>query len=256
MNLGRILFSVTLAVAGALSVTAGPLHAQQPPAVAIDNDDIGGVVLGPNGPEAGVWVIAETTELPTKFAKIVVTDDQGRYVIPDLPPNVNYAIWVRGYGLVDSPKLRAKPGQQVNLTAVPAPNEAAAAHYYSAIYWYTLMKIPPAKDFGGSTEIPKEITQDVWRQRMNNVDCIGCHQLGQESTRTIPGAFGEFKSGEEAWMRRVSSGQTGEWMINRLAGQLGGVPFKYFGDWTDRVSSATSSSRRGNGRRRSISSTI
>ncbi len=236
MNLNRILFSFTLAAtAGMLSLAVAPAHAQQATTVAIDNDDIGGVVAGPNGPEAGVWVIAETTELPTKFAKIVVTDDQGRYVIPDLPPNVNYAIWVRGYGLVDSPKLRAKPGQQVNLTAVPAPSEAAAAHYYSAIYWYTMMKMPPAKDFGGSTDIPKEITQDIWRQRMNNVDCIGCHQLGQESTRTIPGAFGEFKSGEQAWMRRVSSGQTGEWMTNRLAGQLGGVPFKYFGDWTDRV---------------------
>ena len=70
---------------------------------------------------------------------------------------------------------------------------------------------------------------------MNNVDCIGCHQLGQESTRTIPAQLGEFKSGEEAWARRVASGQTGEWMVNRLAGQLGGVPFKYFGDWTDRV---------------------
>ena len=235
MNFGLTLLAFTLAAsAGALGFAA-PLQAQQPSAVAIDNDDIGGVVAGPNGPEAGVWVIAETTELPTKFAKIVVTDDQGRYVIPDLPPNVNYSIWVRGYGLVDSPKLRAKPGQQINLMAVPAPNEAAAAHYYSAIYWFTMMKIPPAKDFGGSTDIPKEITQDIWRQRMNNVDCIGCHQLGQESTRTIPGGFGPFKSGEEAWMRRVSSGQTGEWMINRLAGQLGGVPFKYFGDWTDRV---------------------
>src|SRR5437899_9607010 len=102
-------------------------------AVRIDADDIGGVVTGANGPEAGVWVIAETTELPTKFTKIVVTDDQGRYVMPDLPPNVNYAVWVRGYGLVDSPKLRAKPGQQVNLTAVPAPSDAAAVHYYSAI---------------------------------------------------------------------------------------------------------------------------
>ena len=78
MNLNRILFSVTLAAASLLIGSAGPLHAQQPPAVAIDNDDIGGVVLGPNGPEAGVWVIAETNELPTKFAKIVVTDDQGR----------------------------------------------------------------------------------------------------------------------------------------------------------------------------------
>jgi hypothetical protein len=240
MNLRHILCCFSFAVTGfapaaaLLALAAAPAMAQQA-AVAIDSDDIGGVVRGPAGPEAGVWVIAETTELPTKFAKIVVTDDQGRYVIPDLPPNVNYQVWVRGYGLVDSPKMRAKPGQQVNLAAVPAPDEAAAAHYYPAIYWFTLLKIPPAKDFGGSTDIPKEITQDIWRQRMNNVDCVGCHQLGQESTRTIPAAFGEFKSGEEAWMRRVASGQTGEWMVNRLAGQLGGVPFKYFGDWTDRV---------------------
>jgi len=117
MIFGQVRYHFTLAAlgvaaaAGLLGVMA-PAHAQQA-AVAIDNDDIGGVVRGPNGPEAGVWVIAETTELPTKFAKIVVTDDQGRYVIPDLPPRVNYEVWVRGYGLVDSPKLRAKPGQQV-----------------------------------------------------------------------------------------------------------------------------------------------
>src|SRR5262249_11178254 len=100
---------------------------------------------------------------------------------------------------------------------------------------YAMMKIPPEKDFGGSTDIPKNITRETWRQRMGNVDCIGCHQLGQESTRTIPAQFGEFKTGAEAWMRRVGSGQTGEFMVNRLAGQLGGVPFQYFGEWTDRV---------------------
>ena len=54
-------------------------------AIDIDDDDIGGVVTGPDGPEAGVWVIAETTDLPTKLNKIVVTDDAGRYVLPDLP---------------------------------------------------------------------------------------------------------------------------------------------------------------------------
>ena len=79
-------------------------------AVAIDADDIGGTVRGPKGPEAGVWVIAETTDLPTRYTKSVVTDDQGRYVIPDLP-TANYQVWVRGYGLVNSPKMRAKPGQ-------------------------------------------------------------------------------------------------------------------------------------------------
>ena len=48
----------------------------------IGESDLGGVVTSPNGPEAGVWVIAETTGLPTKYAKIVVTDERGRYVIP------------------------------------------------------------------------------------------------------------------------------------------------------------------------------
>src|SRR5262249_62298406 len=84
--------------------------------VEIDADDIGGVVNGKNGPEAGVWVIAQTTELGTRFAKMVVTDDRGRYVIPDLP-QATYEVWVRGYGLVDSPKVKTARGQIVNLTA-------------------------------------------------------------------------------------------------------------------------------------------
>ena len=53
------------------------------------------------GPEAGVWVIAETHDFQTTLRKIVVTDDQGRFLIPDLP-KANYKVWVRGYGLVDS----------------------------------------------------------------------------------------------------------------------------------------------------------
>jgi hypothetical protein len=224
---------LSAAVISGILVAAPTLSSAQV-TVAIDDDDIGGVVRGPSGPEAGVWVIAETTDLPTRYIKSVVTDDQGRYVIPDLPV-ANYQVWVRGYGLVDSPRLRAKPGQALDHTAVPAPSERAAAHYYPAIYWYTMMKIPPAKDFGGSTDIPRNITQDIWRQRMNNVDCIGCHQLGQESTRTVPAQLGQFKSHDEAWIRRVASGQSGESMTNRLAGQLGGVPYKYFGDWTERV---------------------
>ena len=213
-----------------------PAGAQQAPQVAIDNDDIGGVVRAPNGqPEAGVWVIAETTELPTRYIKIVVTDDQGRYVLPDLPLNVNYQVWVRGYGLVDSPKMRAKPGQQLNHTSVPAPNEAAAAHYYPAAYWYAMMKIPGPDQFGGKGEVPEKITLPHYLNLMKNNGCIGCHQLGQESTRTIPAGLGEFKSHEDAWIRRVQSGQSGEQMTNQLAGLLGGAPFKYFGDWTARV---------------------
>src|ERR1700757_3955042 len=120
----HVLLATALAAASLLAVAA-PARAQQAP-VAIDNDDIGGVVRGPGGPEAGVWVIAETRDLPTRFTKSVVTDDQGRYVIPDLPKG-RYELWVRGYGLVDSNHVAAEPGQHVDLTAVLAPNEAAAA---------------------------------------------------------------------------------------------------------------------------------
>ena len=115
------------AAAIAAALIATPVRAQQAPAVSIGKTDIGGVVRSRSGPEAGVWVIAETTELPTKFAKMVVTDDKGRYVIPDLPANVSYQVWARGYGLVDSPKLHSKPGQILNHAAVPAPDARSAS---------------------------------------------------------------------------------------------------------------------------------
>ena len=123
-------------------------------AVRIDNDDIGGVVTSAKGPEAGVWVIAETNDLPTRFAKMVVTDDQGRYVVPDLP-KASYNVWVRGYGLVDSQKVKASPGNIVNLTAVVAPNEAAAAQYYPSIYWYSMMKIPQEASSAAREKFPQ-----------------------------------------------------------------------------------------------------
>jgi hypothetical protein len=226
------LSAAAIGIAGVLALAPAQLRAQT--AVAIDGDDIGGVVTGANGPEAGVWVIAETTDLPTRYAKMVVTDDQGRYVVPDLP-KAKYKVWVRGYGLVDSPKVDGEPGKQLNLKAAPAPNEAAAAKYYPAIYWYSMLKIPGADQFGGKSDIPEKITQSEWLSVIKNRACVGCHQLGQESTRTVPAAFGEFKSGEEAWRRRTMSGQAAPLMINPLAGYLGGAPYKYFGDWIDRV---------------------
>ena len=218
-----------LSLLAALTV---PLAHAQP--VGIGETDIGGVVTGAKGPEAGVWVIAETTDLPTRFARIVVTDDKGRYLVPDLP-KANYNVWVRGYGLVDSPKMRAVPGRALNLAAVQAPNATAAAQYYPAIHWYSMMKIPDKSQFGGSTNIPKDVTLNDWLTVVKNQACIGCHQLGQESTRTFPAALADIKSGEEAWMRRVQSGQAAPLMINPLAGRLGGAPFRYLADWTDRV---------------------
>src|SRR5262244_3327868 len=131
--LGSALAATGLSVLLFTWVVARPDAQPAPPSAQIDADDIGGVCRGKNGPEGGVRVIGKTTELGTRFAKMVVTDDRGRYVIPDLPP-ATYEIWVRGYGLVDSPKVKSGRGQIVNLTAMPAPSAKAAAEYYPAIH--------------------------------------------------------------------------------------------------------------------------
>ena len=240
MKQTKTLFLGVIALGLAMLFIAWParLSSQSNATVRIDADDIGGVVTSANGPEAGVWVIAETTDLSTKFAKIVVTDDQGRYLLPDLP-KANYNVWVRGYGLVDSPKVKAAPGKILNLKVVVAPNEAAAAQYYPAIYWYSMLKIPEANEFGGKGKIPAKVTQNEWLNTLKNNGCIGCHQLGQLSTRTfpknVPHPLGAFATSEEAWFRRIQSGQSGEQMFSLLMKEFGGAPLDYFADWTDRI---------------------
>src|ERR1700761_3680974 len=126
MRLTRIfpLGIATLGVAGwvlfSLSTTrAAPLK----------NDSIRGTVTSSAGPEAGVWVIAETTDLPTRYIKEVVTDDHGRFLIPALP-KANYTVWARGYGLVDSPKVQSPPGKSVDLKPTVAPDAKTAAKLY------------------------------------------------------------------------------------------------------------------------------
>src|SRR5262245_40329874 len=171
---------VAITIAVLLTAPSTRLSAQQStdPAIRIGNDDLGGMVTGPNGPEAGVWVIAETTDLPTEFAKIVVTDDRGRYVMPDLP-KANYHVWVRGYGLVDSPKVQTAPGKTLNLQAVVAPSAAAAAEYYPAIYWYSMLKIPAKNDFPGTGPEGNGVaaamkSQAEWLAGVTSLGCMSC----------------------------------------------------------------------------------
>ncbi len=205
------------------------LASAQSDTVLIDADDIGGIVRSADGPEAGVWVIAETDDFDTRFARIVVTDDQGRYLVPDLP-EADYELWVRGYGLADSAKVASRRGSIVDLTAIVAPSEAIAAEIYPAAAWYAMMHLPDESELGHV-----EGGLNEYLSVMKNQSCVGCHQLGNLATRTIPDAFGEFESSEDAWVRRVQSGQAAPQMINVLAGRLGGVPIRYLADWTDRV---------------------
>jgi hypothetical protein len=228
-----------IAIAYGAAGSMGALHAQETAGITIGDTDLGGVVRGPNGPEAGVWVIAETNELPTRFAKMVVTDDQGRYVLPQLP-KAKYQVWVRGYGLVDSPKVAAEPGKTLNLQAVPASSAAAAAEYYPAIYWWSMLRVPDKSEFPGTgpsgNGIPTHMhSQSNWLADIKTDGCIGCHQLGNKATRTIPPELGRFDSSYSAWVRRIQSGQASSTMaraIGRLDTQRA---FKYFADWTDRI---------------------
>src|SRR6266849_5997349 len=208
----RVLYPLGLIAAGVILIASlGGLNARLSTgeAVSIGNEEIGGVVTSAKGPEAGVWVIAETTDLRTKFVKIVVTDDRGRYVVPQLP-KANYKVWVRGYGLVDSQPVQATPGKIANLNAVVAPSPKAAAEYYPAGYWFSLLRVPDKSEFPGTGPKGNGIPENIK-------------------------SLGNFNSSTAAWARRVLSGQAGNNMINGL-GQLGperALPM--FADWTDRI---------------------
>ena len=205
----------------------------------IDDDDIAGVVTRAGEPEAGVWVIAETADLPTQFARIVVTDDAGRYLIPDLP-EASYDVWVRGYGLVDSEKRQTSPGALLDLTAVAAADARTAAEYYPAGYWLSLLNVPQEHEFPGTGTAGNGISPSVQNQAqllrlVKSGNCTACHQLGSIGTRKIPETLGDFDSSVHAWDRRVRSGQAGAAMsagLDRMGRQ---AMLEMFADWTDRI---------------------
>jgi hypothetical protein len=216
------------------------------PSVAVQGqarpDYISGAVRSGQGPEAGVWVIAETNDLPTKFIKIVVTDDQGRFVLPELP-NANYSVWVRGYGLVDSKPVSLKPGAtSVALTTTVAKTPQEAAKVYPGNYWLSLMAPPPDSVFPGTGNAgngfgPTMLSQNHWINTLKS-GCNFCHQLGNQLTRTLDDVYKgdpSVKTPLEAWDRRLKGGVRG----NAMYGTLGtmGMPgtLKVLADWSDRI---------------------
>jgi len=237
-----VMVLVGVAALGFSAATRAGLSAQQPaPAsrIAVDPDDIAGTVTSARGPEAGVWVIAETTDTPTRLRKIVVTDDQGRYLLPDLPVKATFSIWTRGYGLVDSAKVRATPGRQLALRATVAPDARSAARIYPANYWYSLINIPPESEFPGTGPTgngigPQMLTQHHWISQIK-VNCNVCHQMGNQATREIPKALGTFAKSVDAWDRRVQTGQDGAGMSQAVSvlGRARGL--QMYADWTDRI---------------------
>ena len=215
----------------ALGAAAATVSAQ-----AVDPATITGVVTSSAGPEAGVWVIAETDALPTTFRKIVVTDDDGRFLLPALPA-ASYSVWVRGYGLVDSTPVTVAPGQDLHLAATVAGTLQEAAAIYPAAYWLSLIEPPPASAFPGTgpdgNGISAELrTRDEFLYHVKA--CLRCHQVGGRFTREHPDGD-DYDSTADAWDARVRMGQRGAEMsmwMSRFGRERG---LRMFADWSDRI---------------------
>ena len=231
-----------------LSMAAVSAFAAAPAAPAIDNDDIGGVVTGSKGPEAGVWVIAETSDLDTPYSKIVVTDDQGRYVLPDLP-QATYKVWARGYGMKDSAAADVKPGKIAHLQMAVESDPKQAAQQYPASYWLAMLKLPDASEFPGTGPkgngiAPAMFSQQMWLANLKE-NCQQCHQMGNAATREVAGP-----DKHEAWAARldpararplgdVTLGDSGVRYLNIMQNNLTRFgrnrALATFGDWSERV---------------------
>jgi Carboxypeptidase regulatory-like domain len=214
------------------------------PKVPSVQNGISGVVTSAKGPEAGVWVIAQTKDLGVGFVKTVVTDDEGRYVLPDLP-KASYKVWVRGFGLIDSKPVDASRGQKIDLSAVVAPDAKSAAQYYPAYYWYSLVRPPAANKFPGTgpdgNGIAKSMkTQGQWTANMQ--ECIQCHQMGSQITRAPALSTPEFWKSRVKQARPIGdpsmvfSAKGYTWLMGLVWNHFGDdAAAEMFSDWTTRV---------------------
>ena len=229
--------------AGLLLVAACTQPENSPEAVTAGPDGfIAGGVQSAQGPEAGVWVIAETKDLPTKFVKIVVTDDEGRFMLPELP-DASYDVWVRGYGLVDSAPLEMRPtADPVTLQATAATTPEEAAKVYPGDYWLSLMAPPDESLFPGTGDDgngmgTRMLSQAHWLDSLKS-DCNFCHQLGSRQTRTVDHVFEakpELTTHKEAWEWRLGTGVRGNQMYSVLRLQGMEASLDVYADWTERI---------------------
>jgi streptogramin lyase len=233
----------TNSVAAVLLLFAGSVAgcARGATTVDVDQKSIGGVVLNGQKAEAGVWVVAETTGLPTHFSRIVVTDDSGRFLIPDLPATASYDVWVRGYGLRDSQPVKTATGKQVTLQVDSARSPQEAAKIYPANYWLSLWEPPsadrlPLADAEGHiatanhADVDEETAvgaraypgREHWVGHVK-LGCMLCHQLGQDISRL----FTRPEHWDAVWERA---------QMVRTADSLGkGVLRKSLAEWGARI---------------------
>jgi len=243
MNRPRVWVKSALLCAALTAVAVSTVSGQSK-ANALATSYITGTVSSEKGPEGGVWVIAETKDLPTNFIKIVVTDDRGRFLVPDLP-KAKYKVWVRGYGLLDSTPIEMSPdAKAISLKASTAKTPQEAAKVYPGDYWLSLMAPPPEKDFPGTGEPPNGNglgrtmpDQAHWIYTLKS-NCNFCHQLGNALTRDVTHvekAHPDAKTSQEAWEWRLGTGVRGNSMYTALQQMGKAESLKTFAAWTDKI---------------------
>ena len=234
--MSKLHLKLALIALGLLSVLSAVVLMAKPQPLPTDQplSTISGKVVGKDGPEAGVWVIAETDDLKTGYTKIVVTDEKGRFVLPDMP-EANYEVWVRGYGLKDSPKTHSKPGETLSLNVRYPDSAQGAAQIYPASYWHSLAQPPGVDEFPGTGKDGNGIatrmtSQEAWVDSMKQ-HCQLCHQMGTPLTRELTHWKGAFKNAKDAWQVRLSLPPM------QHHAQLMGHDrvLAMYADWTDRI---------------------
>ncbi len=160
----------------------------------------------------------ETTDLGTRFAKMAVTDERGRYVMPDLP-KAHYRVWVRGYGLVEFAEGRGRARQD------PQPDRRGGAEpcRRGAILSGDLLGLDDP--IPGPEPLPRhrrqrqrhpedfktpgavaQFRQDQWLRQLPPDRQLRDADLSPE--------LGHFDSSLDAWSRRLSVGPAGHDMVN------------------------------------------
>src|SRR5437764_3184255 len=120
-----------------------------------------------------------------------------------------------------APEMQIASGKLLYLTAVISPTPSAAAEYYPAVSWLSLIHVPEKNEFPGTGPdgngiAPNIRTQGDWIRMLKSGGCTACHQLGTKGTRELPAAFSALPSSKAAWERRIQSGQAGSNMIQTM----------------------------------------
>ena len=190
-----------------------------------------------DGPEAGVWVIAETDELedgvPQDRRHRRRTGSTCCRSCRTRPSRSGSA----ATGWSTPEPVAARPDQELDLTAVVAasPQEAAQVyplHLLAVAHQPARRARVPGHRSRGQRHQPADGQPGRVDQQPEGLQ--RCHQVGNKRTREIPD-LDDFDSARSAWADRVQRGQRGS-LMNSFVTRFGpDAGLDMLVDWTDRI---------------------